>query len=156
MADELNIKVALTEELKKVEKAHSDLISNNSSNYSKENQSKVSFGISRLQTAIKQDELTLDDLKNFRKVHKEIITILTDVLLKEKQVTKEFTKSVQKIQEITEQVEVAREKLGSLQAKGSVTDKGAVLKSTYIAERIKGLTYGSGAHNGNQVQATSF
>ncbi len=156
MADELNIKVALTEELKKVEKAHGDLISNNSSNYSKENQSRVSFGISRLQQAIKQDELTLNDLKNFRKVHKEIITILTDVLLKEKQVTKEFTKSVQKIQEITEQVEVAREKLGRLQAKGSVTEKGAVLKSTYIAERIKGLTYGSGAHKDNQVQATSF
>ena len=45
MADELNIKVALTEELKKVEKAHGDLISNNSSDYSKENQSRVSFGI---------------------------------------------------------------------------------------------------------------
>ena len=156
MADELNIKVALTEELKKVEKAHSDLISNNSSNYSKENQSKVSFGISRLQTAIKQDELTLDDLKNFRKVHKEIITILTDVLLKEKQVTKEFKESLNKIEEINKKVEKARENLGSLQAKGSVTEKGAVLKSTYIAEQIKGLTYSSGVHKDNQVQATSF
>lgn len=156
MADELNIKVALTEELKKVEKTHGDLISNNSSNYSKENQSRVSFGISRLQQAIKQDELTLDDLKNFRKVHKEIITILTDVLLKEKQVTKEFKESLNKIAEINKKVEDARENLGSLQAKGSVTDKGAVLKSTYIAEQIKGLTYSSGVHKDNQVQATSF
>lgn len=156
MADELNIKVALTEELKKVEKAHSDLISNNSSNYSKENQSKVSFGISRLQTAIKQDELTLDDLKNFRKVHKEIITILTDVLLKEKQVTKEFKESLNKIEEINKKVEDARGNLGRLQAKGSVTEKGAVLKSTYIADAIEGLTYGSGTHKGKQVQATSF
>lgn len=156
MADELNIKVALTEELKKVEKAHSDLISNNFSNYSKENQSKVSFGISRLQTAIKQDELTLDDLKNFRKVHKEIITILTDVLLKEKQVTKEFKESLNKIEKINEKVEDARGNLGRLQAKGSVTEKGAILKSTYIAEQIKGLTYGSGTHKEEQVQATSF
>lgn len=156
MADELNIKVALTEELKKVEKTHGDLISNNSSNYSKENQSRVSFGISRLQQAIKQDELTLDDLKNFRKVHKEIITILTDVLLKEKQVTKEFKESLNKIEEINKKVENARENLGSLQAKGSVTEKGAVLKSTYIAEQIKGLTYSSGVHKDNQVQATSF
>lgn len=156
MADELNIKVALTEELKKVEKTHGDLISNNSSNYSKENQSRVSFGISRLQQAIKQDELTLDDLKNFRKVHKEIITILTDVLLKEKQVTKEFKESLNKIAEINKKVEDERENLGSLQAKGSVTDKGAVLKSTYIAEQIKGLTYSSGVHKDNQVQATSF
>lgn len=156
MADELNIKVALTEELKKVEKTHGDLISNNSSNYSKENQSRVSFGISRLQQAIKQDELTLDDLKNFRKVHKEIITILTDVLLKEKQVTKEFKESLNKIAEINKKVEDARENLGRLQAKGSATEKGAVLKSTYIAEQIKGLTYSSGVHKDNQVQATSF
>ena len=157
MADELNIKVALTEELKKVEKAHGDLISNNSSDYSKENQSRVSFGISRLQQAIKQDELTLDDLKNFRKVHKEIITILTDVLLKEKQVTKEFKESLNKIAEITGEVEKARKKLEALRNIGSVTkEKGAVLKSTYIAEQIKGLTYSSGVHKDNQVQATSF
>lgn len=157
MADELNIKVALTEELKKVEKTHSDLINNNSSNYSKENQSKVSFGISRLQTAIKQDELTLDDLKNFRKIHKEIITILTDVLLKEKQVTKEFTESINKVTKITGEVEKARKKLEALRNIGSVTEeKGAVLKSTYIAEQIEGLTYRSGRHARDQVQATSF
>lgn len=157
MADELNIKVALTEELKKVEKAHSDLISNNSSNYSKENQSKVSFGISRLQTAIKQDELTLDDLKNFRKVHKEIITILTDVLLKEKQVTKEFTESVNKVTKITGEVEKARKKLEALRNIGSVTEeKGVVLKSTYIAKEINDLKYEKGKHRGESVQATSF
>lgn len=157
MADELNIKVALTEELKKVEKAHSDLISNNSSNYSKENQSKVSFGISRLQQAIKQDELTLDDLKNFRKIHKEIITILTDVLLKEKQVTKEFTESVNKVTKITGEVEKARKKLEALRNIGSVTEeKGVVLKSTYIAKEINDLKYEKGKHRGESVQATSF
>ena len=157
MADELNIKVALTEELKKIEKAHGDLISNNSSDYSKENQSRVSFGISRLQQAIKQDELTLDDLKNFRKIHKEIITILTDVLLKEKQVTKEFTESVNKVTKITGEVEKARKKLEALRNIGSVTEeKGVVLKSTYIAEQIEGLTYRSGRHARDQVQATSF
>ena len=154
MADELKIQVALTEELNKAKEVHQSLI--NSPNYPKENQSKVSFGISKLETAANKEKITLDDLKNFRKVHKEIITILTDVLLKEKQVTTEFIKSVQKIQEITEQVEAAREKLGRLQAKGSVTEKGAVLKSTYIAEAIDGLTYGSGTHKGKQVQATSF
>ena len=157
MADELNIKVALTEELKKVEKAHSDLISNNSSNYSKENQSKVSFGISRLQQAIKQDELTLDDLKNFRKIHKEIITILTDVLLKEKQVTKEFTESINKVTKITGEVEKARKKLEALRNIGSVTEeKGVVLKSTYIAKEINDLKYEKGKHKGESVQATSF
>ena len=98
----------------------------------------------------------MQDLKTFRQTHKEIVSILTDVLLKEKQVTKEFTASVKKIQEITEQVEAAREKLGRLQAKGSVTEKGASLKSTYVAEAIQGLTYKSGSHAGKQVQATSF
>ncbi len=154
MADELKIQIALTEELNKAKEIHQSLT--NSQNYTKENQSKVSFGLSKLETAMNQDKMTLEDLKTFRKIHKEIVTILTDVLLKEKQVTTEFTKSVQKVQEITEQVEAAREKLGRLQAKGSVTEKGAVLKSTYVAEAIDGLTYGSGSHKGKQVQATSF
>lgn len=154
MADELNIKVALTEELNKAKEIHQSLT--NSQNYTKENQSKVSFGLSKLETAMNQDKITLEDLKTFRKIHKEIVTILTDVLLKEKQVTKEFTASVKKIQEITEQVEAAREKLGRLQAKGSVTEKGATLKSTYVADAIQGLTYKSGSHAGKQVQATSF
>ena len=154
MADELKIQIALTEELNKAREVHQSLT--NSQNYTKENQSKVSFGLSKLETAMNQDKMTLEDLKTFRKIHKEIVTILTDVLLKEKQVTTEFTKSVQKVQEITDQVEAAREKLGRLQAKGSVTEKGSVLKSTYVAEAIDGLTYGSGSHKGKQVQATSF
>ena len=96
-------------------------------------------------------------MKNFRKIHKEIITILTDVLLKEKQVTKEFTESVNKVTKITGEVEKARKKLEALRNIGSVTEeKGAVLKSTYIAEQIEGLTYRSGRHAKNQVQATSF
>ena len=154
MADELQIKVALTEELQKAKETHERLI--NSPNYTKENQSKVAFSLSKLEAAANQEKLSLQDLKTFRQTHKEVVSILTDVLLKEKQVTKEFTASVKKIQEITEQVEAAREKLGRLQAKGSVTEKGASLKSTYIAETIQGLTYKSGSHAGKQVQATSF
>ena len=154
MADELQIKIALTEELQKAKETHERLI--NSPNYTKENQSKVAFSLSKLEAAANQEKLSLQDLKTFRQTHKEVVSILTDVLLKEKQVTKEFTASVKKIQEITEQVEAAREKLGRLQAKGSVTEKGASLKSTYVAETIQGLTYKSGSHAGKQVQATSF
>lgn len=154
MADELKIQVALTEELNKTKEVHQSLL--NSPNYIQEKQSQVTYRQSRVEELLNKDKLSLDDLKTIRKYYKEITDILTDVLLKEKRVTDEFTKSMQKVKQITEQVETAREKLGRLQAKGSVTEKGAVLKSTYIAEAIDGLTYGSGVHKGKQVQATSF
>ena len=154
MADELKIQVALTEELNKTKEVHQSLL--NSPNYIQEKQTQVTYRQSRVEELLNKDKLSLDDLKTIRKYYKEITDILTDVLLKEKRVTDEFTKSMQKVKQITEQVEAAREKLGRLQAKGSVTEKGAVLKSTYIAEAIDGLTYGSGAHKGKQVQATSF
>lgn len=154
MADELKIQVALTEELNKTKEVHQSLL--NSPNYIQEKQTQVTYRQSRVEELLNKDKLSLDDLKTIRKYYKEITDILTDVLLKEKRVTDEFTKSMQKVKQITEQVETAREKLGRLQAKGSVTEKGAVLKSTYIAEAIDGLTYGSGAHKGKQVQATSF
>lgn len=154
MADELKIQVALTEELNKTKEVHQSLL--NSPNYIQEKQTQVTYRQSRVEELLNKDKLSLDDLKTIRKYYKEITDILTDVLLKEKRVTDEFTKSMQKVKQITEQVETAREKLGRLQAKGSVTEKGAILKSTYIAEAIDGLTYGSGAHKGKQVQATSF
>ena len=154
MADELKIQVALTEELNKTKEVHKSLL--NSPNYVQEKQTQVTYRQSRVEELLNKDKLSLDDLKTIRKYYKEITDILTDVLLKEKRVTDEFTKSMQKVKQITEQVETAREKLGRLQAKGSVTEKGAILKSTYIAEAIDGLTYGSGAHKGKQVQATSF
>lgn len=154
MADELKIQVALTEELNKTKEVHKSLL--NSPNYVQEKQTQVTYRQSRVEELLNKDKLSLDDLKTIRKYYKEITDILTDVLLKEKRVTDEFTKSMQKVKQITEQVETAREKLGRLQAKGSVTEKGAILKSTYIAEAIDGLTYSSGAHKGKQVQATSF
>lgn len=154
MADELKINVALTEEVNKAQSIHQKLI--NSPNYSKENQSKVAYNQAQLQNILKKDQITSDDLKTFRKLHKEIVSILTDVLLKEKQVTASFTKSLQKVQQIADQAEAARERLSKLQKKGTITDRGVSLKSTYIADYLQGITYTSGRHKGEQVQAGSF
>ena len=154
MADELNINVALTEEISKAREAHQNLV--NSPNYTKENQAKGDYIFSKLDSLLGKDKLTIDDLKTVKKLHKEIVTVLIDVLLKEKQVTTEFAKSVKKVQEITEQVGLAREELDKLKKKGSVTDQGVSLKSSYLSQITSGLTYKSGIHQGKQVQATSF